>query len=170
MRIMKRSASILALGLASALIAGGYLSDWFAGLRPKRRMLMMSISYALAAPFLLAFVSHPQLLFLNACIFGFSFLQRMGSCNETPLLCDLLAPRFRSTAIGVMNACNCLAGGAGILLAGYLKSTYGLAGIFAGISVIMAVVAVITAIGYRIFLGRDLLRRKTWELPAVSAG
>lgn len=138
------------------LISGGYLSDWFAGQQPRRRMLMMAVCYALAAPFLLAFLTSPQLVFLNVCIFGFSFLQRMGSCNETPLLCDLLAPRVRSTAIGFMNACNCLAGGAGILLAGYLKSTYGLAGIFGGISGIMVFVAVLTAIGYRTFLGRDL--------------
>ncbi len=151
------------------LISGGYLSDWFAGAQPRRRMLMMAICYGLSAPFLLTFLTQPQLLFLNVCIFSFSFLQRMGSCNETPLLCDLLAPRFRSTAIGVMNACNCLAGGAGILLAGYLKSSYGLAGIFGGISGIMVVVAVLTAIGYRVFLVRDLARRKTWDLPVVHS-
>ena len=150
------------------LIAGGYVSDWFAARQPRRRMLMMAVSYALAAPFLLAFLTQPQLLFLNVCIFGFSFLQRMAACNETPLLCDLLAPRFRSTAIGLMNAANCLAGGAGVLLAGHLKSTYGLAGIFGGISGIIVLVAVLSAIGYRLFLGRDLARRQTWDLPLHS--
>jgi predicted MFS family arabinose efflux permease len=138
------------------LIIGGYVSDWFAGWKPRRRMMMMAVCYALSAPFLLTFLTAPQLMLLNTSIFCFSFLQRMGACNETPLLCDLLAPRVRSTAIGLMNACNCLAGGAGILLAGYLKSSFGLAGIFAGISVIMAAVAVLTTIGYRVFLARDL--------------
>ena len=65
-----------------------------------------------------------------------------------------------------MNATNCLAGGVGVLLAGYLKSTYGLAGIFGGISGIIAVSAVISAIGYHVFLGRDLARRKTWVAAA----
>ena len=155
------------------LIAGGYLSDWFAGAQPRKRMLMMTVAYALAAPFLLAFLTQPQLIFLNVCIFGFSFLQRMAACNETPLLCDLLAPRFRSTAIGLMNAANCTAGGLGILVAGYLKSSYGLAGIFGGISGIIVVGSILTAIGYRVFLGRDLALRKTWEpaapVPAAPA-
>lgn len=149
------------------LISGGYISDWFAGAQPRRRMLMMAIAYALASPFLLAFLTQPQLVFLNVCIFGFSFLQRMAACNETPLLCDLLAPRFRSTAIGLMNASNCAAGGLGILLAGYLKSTYGLAGIFGGISGIIVVAAILTTVGFKLFLGRDLALRKTWEpLPS----
>lgn len=151
------------------LISGGYLSDWFAGREPRKRMLMMAVAYALAAPFLLAFLTQPQLIFLNVCIFGFSFLQRMAACNETPLLCDLLAPRFRSTAIGLMNAANCTAGGVGILLAGYLKSTYGLAGIFGGISGIIVIGSILTTIGYKLFLGRDLAARRTWEpVPAAS--
>ena len=150
------------------LIAGGYISDWFAARQPRRRMLMMALSYAVAAPFLLVFLTQPPLFLLNLCIFGFSFIQRLASCNETPLLCDLLAPRFRSTAIGLMNSANCLAGGAGVLLAGYLKSTYGLAGIFGGISGIVLMSSLLGAIGYKIFLERDLARRKTWDLPLQS--
>lgn len=151
------------------LIAGGYLSDWFAGQQPRRRMLMQTVSYAIAAPFLLIFLVEPQLALLNVCIFCFSFFQRVGACNETPLLCDLLAPHFRSTAIGMMNAANCLAGGVGIMLAGYLKATYGLAGIFGGISGLMVAGAVLTAAGYWRFLGRDLAERKTWNPPASMA-
>ena len=151
------------------LIAGGYLSDWFAGQQPRRRMLMQTVSYGLAAPFLLVFLVEPRLALLNVCIFCFSFFQRLGACNETPLLCDLLAPQFRSTAIGMMNAANCLAGGVGIMLAGYLKATYGLAGIFSGISGLMAAGALLTAAGYWRFLGRDLARRKTWTTPDATA-
>ena len=151
------------------LIAGGYLSDWFAGQQPRRRMLMQAVSYAIAAPFLLMFLVEPQLALLNVCIFCFSFFQRMAACNETPLLCDLLAPHYRSTAIGMMNAANCLAGGVGIMLAGYLKATYGLAGIFGGISGLMIVGAALTAVGYWRFLSRDLAERKTWNTPAATA-
>ncbi len=151
------------------LIAGGYLSDWFAGQQPRRRMLLQAVSYAIAAPFLLMFLVEPQLALLNVCIFCFSFFQRVGACNETPLLCDLLAPHYRSTAIGMMNAANCLAGGVGIMLAGYLKATYGLAGIFGGISGLMVAGAVLTAAGYLRFLGRDLAERKTWNAPASTA-
>jgi hypothetical protein len=59
-----------------------------------------------------------------------------------------------------MNALNCFAGGIGILLAGAFKSAYGLGGIFAGISGIMMLGAVLTGAGYRFFLARDLARRR----------
>jgi len=141
------------------VVAGGYLSDAVAGDRPRRRMLLQTICYALSAPFLLAFLFQPQLAVLNTCIFLFSFISRVGLTNETPLLCDLLAPRLRSTAIGLMNALNCFAGGIGIMTAGVLKSAYGLGGIFGGISGIMLIGSVLTAIGYKFFLARDLARR-----------
>lgn len=142
------------------VVSGGYLSDKVAGRQPRRRMLLQAVCYALSAPFLLAFVMNVKLAVLNACIFLFSFIGRVGATNETPLLCDLLAPRLRSTAIGLMNALNCFAGGIGILLAGAFKSAYGLGGIFAGISGIMMLGAVLTGAGYRFFLARDLARRR----------
>lgn len=147
------------------LISGGYFSDWFAGAQPRKRMLIQTISYAASAPFLLAFLVHPDLILLNVCIFVFSLFQRIGACNETPLLCDLLAPQYRSTAIGLMNTANCFVGGVGVLIAGFLKSSHGLSGVFGGISAIMLTASVITLVGYVRFLGRDLARRKTWPVP-----
>ena len=47
---------------------------------------------------------------------------------------------------------------AGILIAAYLKSSYGLGGVFAGISLIMLIAVCLTAIGYSFFLKRDLAR------------
>jgi len=38
-----------------------------------------------------------------------------------------------------MNAGSCIAGGAGILIAGYLKQDFGLSGMFAGVSAISLV-------------------------------
>ncbi|MFN7923703.1 MAG: MFS transporter [Bryobacteraceae bacterium] len=150
------------------LLFGGWFSDRVAGTQVRRRMLILSVCYAISAPFLLAFLFKPPVMMLNLCIFLFSFFAKLGSNNETPLLCDLLAPQYRSTAIGLMNAGNCLAGGIGIMVASFLKSTQGLAGIFGGLSVIMVIGSAITAFGYIVFLRRDLVERKTWT-PASSA-
>ncbi|MCC6585839.1 MAG: MFS transporter [Bryobacterales bacterium] len=151
------------------LISGGYLSDAVAGSQPRRRMLLQTICYWLAAPFLLAFLYEPRLAILNASIFCFSLFGRTGSTNETPLLCDLLAPKLRSTAIGLMNAANCFAGGLGVILAGVFKSTFGLGGVFGGISALMVAGAILTTLGYAVFLKRDLARReKEIEATALS--
>lgn len=153
------------------LILGGLFSDKLSGAQPRRRMLIQTVCYVACAPFLLAFVAKPDILFLNGCIFAFSFVQRIGLSNETPLVCDLLAPQHRSTAVGLMNTLNCFAGGIGIMVAGFLKSSYGLGAVFAGISIIMLVGAVLTGTGWAKFLARDLERRKaaTADVAAVSA-
>ncbi len=149
------------------LICGGMLSDKLSGTQPRRRMLIQAVCYVLCAPFLLAFLGKPNLYFLNACIFAFSFVQRVGLSNETPLVCDLLDPKNRSTAVGLMNTLNCFAGGIGIMVAGFLKSSYGLGAVFAGISIIMIAGAVLAGTGYVKFLGRDLERRRA-ATPAVA--
>jgi hypothetical protein len=55
-----------------------------------------------------------------------------------------------------MNATNCLAGGVGIFAAGYWKSRLGLGTAFSAGSVLLIVAAVLLAIGYRFFAGREL--------------
>lgn len=147
------------------LISGGLFSDKVSGANPRRRMLIQTVCYFLCAPFLLAFLGHPDIYFLNACIFAFSFVQRVGLSNETPLACDLLEPQHRSTAVGLMNTMNCFAGGIGIMVAGFLKSSYGLGAVFAGISLIMLTGALLAGTGYWKFLPRDLARRS-----ALAAG
>ncbi len=141
------------------VVLGGYLSDAVAGKHPRRRMAIQAIVYVVSAPFLLAFLAGPHLALVNASIFLFALFGRAGTTNETPLLCDLLAPQFRSTAIGMTNTFNCLAGGLGVMIAAFLKSTLGLSGVFAGISGIMLIGACLSAAGYFFFLKRDLLRR-----------
>jgi predicted MFS family arabinose efflux permease len=153
------SAPLVIQGSGVAGVAfGGWFSDRVAGKQPARRMLAQSLFYFAAAPFLLAFLSQPALAILIACIFCFSMLRALGGSNENAMLCDLLTPRLRSTAVGLNNAANTFAGGVGVLLAGYLKRDYGLGGVFGGISAIMALGALLLLIGYRYFVRRDMAR------------
>ena len=46
----------------------------------------------------------------------------------------------------------------GILIAGYLKSGFGLGGVFAGVSAIVVIAAMSLFAGYRFFLQNDLRR------------
>lgn len=153
------SAPLVIQGSGVAGVAfGGWFSDRVAGTQPARRMLAQSLFYFAAAPFLLAFLSRPAFAILIACIFCFSMLRALGGSNENAMLCDLLPPRLRSTAVGLTNAANTFAGGVGVLVAGYLKRDYGLGGVFGGISAIMALGALLLLIGYLWFVRRDLAR------------
>ena len=146
------------------LVAGSVFSDRFAGLMPRRRMLILIVSTFLATPFLLVFFSlRPGLVLLNFCIFMFSFLHKFGDSNTAPLICDLLPPKLRSTAFGFQNSANCVAGGIGVLIAGLLKSRLGLGGVFVEISGMTLISAVILLTGHLLFLRRDLARRAKAE-------
>jgi predicted MFS family arabinose efflux permease len=139
------------------ILAGGVFSDRLSGPHPQRRMLILSLCYFAAAPFLLAFAARPALSTVSVCVFLFSLLRGLGGANEFPILCDILDPRLRSTAVGVMNTLNVLAGGVGIVAAAHLKGTRGLGFAFAAISVIMFTAAVLTLPGYFWFYERDLV-------------
>jgi predicted MFS family arabinose efflux permease len=85
-------------GVLGAL-AGGFASDRAARVSKRRRMLLHSAAFALSAPALMLFLWHPALAILAACIFVFGLMRAAGVANESPLLCDLLEPRQRSSAM-----------------------------------------------------------------------
>jgi predicted MFS family arabinose efflux permease len=126
------------------ITVGGAISDRISRGNRARRLLLMSLCFFTAAPFLAVFVIRPGFALISSAIFSYSLLRSIGSCNEHPILCDLLPQNQRSTAIGLMNTVSCLAGGAGILATGYLKHDWGLAGIFGGVSFLVVLSAIIT--------------------------
>jgi MFS transporter, Spinster family, sphingosine-1-phosphate transporter len=146
----------LQAGRISGVMLGGIPSDRVARVHPRYRMLMMVIAYAVAAPMLIAFALSKSWGLIGASIFGFSMLVGMGYVNAQPLLCELLPERVRSTAIGFMNMTACFVGGAGVLIAGALKSSFGLTNAFASLAFIQMSVAVMLLITFMTVLRRDL--------------
>jgi sugar phosphate permease len=142
------------LGIAG----GGWLSDLLAMRQRRNRIGLQSISYLLAAPVLLLFLARPGFAVVSGAVFLFSLLRGVGQSNENPALCDVVPPRLRSTAIGIMNTGATLAGGIGVLAAGYLKSGVGLNGVFAGISVLFVVAGAAMAAAFLTFAERDIER------------
>jgi predicted MFS family arabinose efflux permease len=141
------------------VLTGGTVSDIVARGGIARRMAVQTVCYSGAAALLLAFTSHATFAVIAASVVGFAFLRAMAASNELPLMCDLIAPRRRSFAMGLMNCANTVAGASGILAAGYLKKDFGLTTIFRGASVVILTSALLTALGFFVVLPRDLRRR-----------
>jgi MFS transporter, Spinster family, sphingosine-1-phosphate transporter len=139
--------------------AGGYISDSVARRDSTARMLLQSVSYLVATPLVLLFSAGAALAFTAGAVVGFSVLRSIALANENPLLCDLIPSSRRSSAIGLMNAANCFAGGLGVLAAGYFKRDYGLAGAFTAVSILTLTCAALTGFGYFVLLRRDLQRQ-----------
>lgn len=138
---------------------GGWGSDRVARSLPRRRLIFGALCYFAAAPPLLGFLGHPSYALVSILIAGFAFLRALGLTTEPTVACDLLQPRLRSTALALMNTANCLAGGIGVLLAGFLKSRFGLGGVFAGVSVLTFVAAALVLVAYLFYFNRDLAKK-----------
>ena len=121
-------------------------------------MLVQGLSYLAAAPFLLLFLARPGFAVVTLAVSIFSFFRGLGQANENPTLCEVIPVRYRSTAIGLMNTCATAAGGVGVLLAGVLKSTFGLNAIFAGISLLFVIAGVALVYAYGHWITRDIER------------
>jgi len=145
------------------ITAGGVLSDRLARGKVARRVLLLSVCYFMAAPFLAVFVIRPSYLLISAAIFAYSLLRSIGSINEHPILCDVLPQDLRATAIGLMNTLSCASGGVGVLAAGYLKHDWGLSGIFGGVSLLVVTAAVIALIAYLQLVGTRTLAPVEYE-------
>jgi MFS transporter, Spinster family, sphingosine-1-phosphate transporter len=147
----------LQLAATSGSLFGGFGSDWISRQFRERRLLLMSVCYLLSAPCLLAFLTRQTAPVLSLFLFVYSLIRAIGAANEGPIMCDILQPRLRSSALALLNTANCFAGGAGILIAGYVKPNFGLAGVFSCVSLIVVLCAFISFAGYIFFIRKDLI-------------
>lgn len=153
----------LQISASLGILIGGFLSDRIARGGAPRRMLFMSLAYFLAAPCLLVFFGRYPIAVVSLALVLFSFCRALGASNEDAILCDVLPGVHRATALGVLNTMNCLAGGAGIMIAGFFKAQMGLSGIFGFVSALLLFSACASLAGYLIFLPRDIARRRQEE-------
>jgi predicted MFS family arabinose efflux permease len=160
---------MLQISVVLGIIAGGWISDRVSVNAPHRRMLLYSTFYLIAAPFLLLFLGRPAFAIVVVAISGFSFLRGLGQANDNPTQCEVVPPQFRSTGVGIMNACATGAGGFGVLFAGLFKRHFGLESIFAAISGVFVLAGLVLFLGYRRFIRRDIARAQAWEAAQPQA-
>jgi predicted MFS family arabinose efflux permease len=150
------------------LAVGGWVSDRLASRDPRNRMLITALSYLVSAPFLLLFLSGAGIVPVIGAISIFSLLRGIGEASEKPCLCDVVPACYRATAVGLMNTLATAAGGVGVLLAGVLKSGWGLEVVFAGCAATFTIAGVLMLAGYAWLLPRDLARARTFAAAAAG--
>lgn len=144
----------------TASLAGGYLSDRFAGARRERRMLFQFICFVGAIPFITVFFGTPSFESASLAILMFTLVRTLGSANDNVIICDVLPSRVWSSAVGVTNFSNCLSGGLAVMLTGYLQKDYGLGSVFSLLCFTSGAAAILVWIGYRYYLKNDLAREQ----------
>jgi sugar phosphate permease len=97
-----------------------------------------------------------------------SLIRATGVPSEHAIICEVVPPQFRSTAVGIFNTCGSAAGGVGVLLAGLFKKDLGLNVIF-GASSFLYAIAGCTLLGlYHFFMTRDMARARAYELSPTA--
>jgi MFS transporter, Spinster family, sphingosine-1-phosphate transporter len=133
--------AVVQLSSVVGTFTGGILSDRAAQRSADGRLRLMTFCYLLCAPCLLVFLTGGGVWVVAAGVIVFSVIKAIGAANEAASLCEVVTDRGRATAQSLMNTLNTLAGGAGVLVAGYLKADWGLDGVFAGVGVLVIIAA-----------------------------
>ncbi|MFN8006185.1 MAG: MFS transporter [Terriglobia bacterium] len=145
-------------GVILGILFGGALSDWIVKYGLHQRLSLETVLIFFSAPFPLLFLIQGKYGVIAFSIFAFNFFRSMGQANSSPITCEVLKRGTWSTCFGFMNMVNSLAAGGGVVLAGYLKSSMGLKEIFAAVSLIVFLAALVLVYGYLRYIRQDLLR------------
>jgi MFS family permease len=147
--------SLVSFSAAASQALGGPVSDLVARKGLHYRMLMQAVLILCAAPTLLTFTTHNRTAIMSGLVL-YSIFRSCGDMNMLPLLCDLAGKDKQSTAFGITNMLNTIAGGLGVFVAGFLKAGFGLAGVFAGVAGILILDSILLFTGYILFVKNDL--------------
>ncbi len=148
-------------GIIVGLLAGGRPSDAVGLKGTEYRILLHCVLYLVAAPLLLVFLWSRELYVIAAASVCFFLIRSLGICNEHPVLTHLLPAGLRGTGIGLSNSLNCLAGGAGVLLAGHARRAWGLPAIFASVAALYVLCSAVLLLAYLSYVRRERWQRLT---------
>jgi MFS family permease len=103
------------------VMVGGRISDRLAARRPTIRMEMEYIGLLLGAPFIWLMGTSSNLTMVYVALAGFGFFRGLYDSNLFAALFDVIPPRYRSSATGLMLACAFTVGATSPVLLGYVK-------------------------------------------------
>ena len=120
----------------AAIIAGGVVTDRVVKRAPKYRLLLQGTATLLGAPLVAAFGFAPSVVAAWAAIAVWGAFRGFIEVNTHPSLFDVVEPRFRATAEGLVNFVVFLVGSLSPLMLGALSDAYGVRGFEVGFAVL----------------------------------
>ena len=137
------------------VMVGGRISDRLATRRPTIRMEMEYIGLLLAAPFIWLMGSSSNLTMVYVALAGFGFFRGVYDSNLFAALFDVIPPRYRSSATGLMLACAFTAGATSPVLLGYVKQHINLSIGLASLAFVYVLGAVLVFVATKTCFAKD---------------
>ncbi len=125
----------------AAILAGGFLTDAMVKKDPKFRLKFQILALMIGAPTLVFFGFTPTVTYTWVAVAFYGIFRGFFEVNTHASLFDVVAPRYRSTAVGMLNMLAFFFGGLSGLLIGWLSKTYGTRGFEIGFAAMGGVYA-----------------------------
>ncbi len=109
----------------AAIMLGGVLTDKFVKRWPRFRLLFQSCALFLGAPMLVWFGFASDITSTWMAVAAYGVFRGLFEVNTHASLFDVVAPKYRSTAVGLMTMLAFFFGGLSGWLMGYLSDAYG---------------------------------------------
>ena len=146
---------------------GGWISDKAIRRNGRARVMIKALSFLVSCPFLFFFIGAPTFALLATMLIVSSFIRAIGLPSEHAIICEVVPPQYRSTAIGIFTTCGSAAGGVGVLLAGLFKKEFGLNMIFGSCSLLYGAAGRMLLLVYYFFTAKDMARAELHALQAA---
>ena len=141
---------------------GGWLADRLRPLTPSGRILVQAAGVLGGAPFVFLCGQTRSVFGLTVALTAWGLFKGLYDANIFAALFDVVGPRHRGTAAGLMNLVGWLGGGATApLVIGYLAQGYGLGQAISAAALVYLVAGVVLLVTARWLLPRDLARPAT---------
>ena len=125
----------------AAIILGGIVTDRFVRRWPRFRLGFQSASLLLGAPALVFMAYAPSVALMWVAVAVYGVFRGFFEVNTHASLFDVVAPRYRSTAVGLFNMMAFFFGGLSGMLMGRLSDAYGVRGFEIGFALMGGVYA-----------------------------
>lgn len=142
------------LQIASVLgvISGGVLADRLARRRPGGRMMTQAIGLIAGVPFIFITGWTLSVPILVVALAGFGYFKGLYDANIWASLHDVVPPRLRATAVGVMNSAGWIGGGFAPIAIAMASERYGMSAAISASSIVYLLVGSLLLFGTNRFM------------------
>jgi MFS family permease len=143
------------LGAFLGVLSGARIADYYAKTKPRSRLIVQALGLLLGAPFIYGISMSQTQVFTYVALFLFGLFRGWYDSNIVASLYEVVSPKIRSSAYGLMLACAFLIGSFAPYLLGVLKPTLGLTTGLASLSGVYVLGSLFLWIGAFVFFDHD---------------
>jgi MFS family permease len=140
------------------VMIGGRVSDRLAARRRTIRLEIEVLGLLLGAPFIWLLGASANLTLVYVALAGFGFFRGLYDSNLFAALFDVIPPRYRSSATGLMLSCAFTVGATSPILLGYVKQHLSLGIGLSSLAFVYLFSAAVIFVALKVFFAKDYIQ------------